>query len=76
MSSIFTQERGSAAVPSTRSLSPSLPLSLSHSLPLSLSHSLTLSLSLILALAFIFTEKIPHSVLLIAVVSVSNSAII
>ena len=74
MSSIFTQERGSAAVPSTRALS----LSLSRTLPLSLSHTLTLSLSLTLALAlaFIFTEKIPHSVLLIAVVSVSNSAII
>ena len=66
MSSIITQERGSAAVPST--LSPSLPLS--HS------PSLTLSPSLILAPAFIFIEKIPHSVLLIAVVSVSNSAII
>ena len=70
MSSIITQERGSAAVPSTRARSHS------PSLPLSLSHTLTLSLSLTLALAFIFTEKIPHSVLLIAVVSVSNSAII
>ena len=36
--------------------------------------TLTLSLSLSLFLAFIFIEKIPHSVLLIAVVSVSNNA--
>lgn len=51
-------------------------LSLSLTLSASLALSLTLSLSLALSLAFIFIEKIPHSVLLIAVVSVSNSAII
>lgn len=53
-----------------------MPSTLALSLALSFTLSLSLSLSLALSLAFIFIEKIPHSVLLIAVVSVSNSAII